>query len=70
MTKIQAKELASMTRRVNLLPITSAQRVEATAALRKSFLVVEGLTWLVHHVRQIWAFSSNRAWRVEQHRHG
>jgi hypothetical protein len=69
MTKIQAKELASMTRRVNLLRITPAERVEATAALRKGFLIVEGLTWLVRQVIQIWPFSSNRAWRAE-HRHG
>jgi hypothetical protein len=69
MTKIQAKELASMTRRVDLLRIPSAERVEATAALRKGFLIAEGLAWLVHQVIQIWRFSSNRGWRAE-HRHG
>jgi len=60
MTRNQEKELASMMRRVDLLRITPAERVEATAALRHGFIIVDRMMWLAHKVAQLGAFFSTR----------
>ena len=70
MTRNQEKELASMMRRVDLLRITPAQRVEATAALRNGFIIVDRMVWLGHKVAQLRAFFSTRRALRPDYRHG
>ena len=60
MTRNQEQELAPITRRVDLLRISPAQRVEAMAALRNGFIIVDRIMWLGHKVAELRVFFSTR----------
>jgi hypothetical protein len=56
------RELASMKLRLNAVRMTPSERVEAMAAMRNGFIIVERLVWLRNEVIEIAAlFSFKRA---------